>query len=262
MMSVRIVRAERVGWLLVALMALPIAAYCGALPSEGQDGKGNAAAKVGGKPDAEKKGGSKGVRSKKGNAKAAAFAEKKARRILTDAFPKSKGLLAWMKTADPETHEKLLELSRAIVEEHEDEALAFAQTHHPELLELMSQLRQRKPKAYREAVANLAASSLKLRQTQVRDPEAYDSELQAWVLRSKARLVAARRLVEPPDQAPPSGDELRMLIEAEQQDRLSIERQIKNHERKIEKLRARFAEDPRASAERRLGQLVRKMRKK
>lgn len=258
----RIARVDRIGWLLIVLMALPIAAYCGALPAEGQDEKGKAAAKNGVKSDTPKKGGSKGARSKKGGPKSAAAAEKKARRILTDAFPKSKGLLAWMKTADPETHERLLGLSRAIVEEHEDEALAFAQTHHPELLELMSQLRQRKPKSYREAVANLAASSLKLRQTQERDPEEYDSELRAWVLRSKARLAAARRLVEPSDQAPSSGGELQMLIEAEQQDRLSIERQIKNHERKIEKLRARLAEDPRAAAERRLGQLVRKMRKK
>lgn len=226
------IRLQTIGAVGAALLvALPLGALCAALPASGS-------------PPA----GSKG-------------AEKRARRALSETFPKTKNLLVWLKETDPEAHARLLTLSRGLIESRESEALEFARANHPELLEVISQLRGRHPAAYTAAVADLSSSALRLARTRDRDPEAYDSALQAWVLRSRARLLAARRLVEPPGQEANEGDELKMLTEAENHELRGIERQIWNHERKIERLRARLAEDPHSAAERRLGQIERKMRK-
>lgn len=76
--------------------------------------------------------------------------------------------------------------------EREAAALSFVRQHHPELGDLLAQLKPGNRREYQRAINELFFASEKLTQTQERDPLKYDLDLQAWKIDSRIRLLAAR----------------------------------------------------------------------
>jgi len=77
-------------------------------------------------------------------------------------------------------------------EEQESAALALVAAHHPELLDLLQQLKTDNSKQYQRAIAELSRASQRLSDRQAKDPARYELELRAWKLDSQARLLAAK----------------------------------------------------------------------
>lgn len=79
-----------------------------------------------------------------------------------------------------------------VTPEREAAVLAFVSQHHPELRELLIQLKESQPKEYETAVRELYRASERLAQIHERDDERYAAELLAWKLQSRVQLLAAR----------------------------------------------------------------------
>lgn len=80
----------------------------------------------------------------------------------------------------------------AIVKEQEAAAIALAQEHHKDLLELLIHLKEGLPQEYERAIRDLSRASDRLAQFEKRDPERYRLELQLWQAGSRRQLLAAR----------------------------------------------------------------------
>jgi hypothetical protein len=74
----------------------------------------------------------------------------------------------------------------------EEIALAFVREHHPELAELVLQLKPMKPTEYQKAVRELAQVSRTLGDLKGRDPKRYEFGLNAWKARSRVQVLSAR----------------------------------------------------------------------
>ncbi|MBI3465636.1 MAG: hypothetical protein HY000_21675 [Planctomycetes bacterium] len=85
----------------------------------------------------------------------------------------------------------------AFTSEREAAALTFISLHHPEMAELLRQLKGTSPAEYKREIRVLFRSSESLAELKDKDPELYDLELQAWVLDSRIRLLAARLSMTP-----------------------------------------------------------------
>jgi len=85
----------------------------------------------------------------------------------------------------------------AFTSEREAAALTFIGLHHPEMAELLRQLKSTTPAEYKREVRVLFRSSETLAELRERDPELYELELRAWILDSRIRLLAARLSMAP-----------------------------------------------------------------
>lgn len=152
------------------------------------------------------------------------------------------------------------EKRNASVEEKEALALALVREHHPELSELLEQLKADNPKQYQQAIAELYGSSLRLSQFKEKDAERYGLELKAWQLDSRARLLAAKLTMET---RPESEEELRAVLAQREDVRielLSLER-TRAAERlaKLESQLATLREDRPKRVDRAFDQLMRRI---
>lgn len=80
----------------------------------------------------------------------------------------------------------------AFTSEREAAALTFIGLHHPEMAELLRQLKGTNPAEYKREIRVLFRSSETLADLHDSDPELYELELKAWILDSRIRLLAAR----------------------------------------------------------------------
>lgn len=80
----------------------------------------------------------------------------------------------------------------AVTPEREAGARLFAERHHPELAELLEQLKETNPEGYEKAIQELFATSERLARLMERQPERYELELSVWKVDSRIRLLAAR----------------------------------------------------------------------
>jgi hypothetical protein len=76
--------------------------------------------------------------------------------------------------------------------EREAAAITFVRQHHPELVDLLNQLKESKPAEYQTAIRELFQTSERLAQLREQDPERYELELAAWKIKSRIQLLAAR----------------------------------------------------------------------
>lgn len=76
--------------------------------------------------------------------------------------------------------------------QREAAALSFVRQHHPELGDLLTQLKSGNKREYQRAINELFVASERLAQSQERDPIKYELDLQVWKLDSRIRLLAAR----------------------------------------------------------------------
>jgi hypothetical protein len=76
--------------------------------------------------------------------------------------------------------------------EREVIALRFAREHHPELAQLLDQLKTKNSRQYTAAIRDLYKSADRIERLRTRHPERYEAELLIWQLDSQIRLLAAR----------------------------------------------------------------------
>ncbi len=76
--------------------------------------------------------------------------------------------------------------------EREAAAITFVRQHHPELVDLLNQLKESKPAEYQTAIRELFQTSERLAQLREQDPQRYELELTAWKVKSRLQLLAAR----------------------------------------------------------------------
>lgn len=80
----------------------------------------------------------------------------------------------------------------AFTPEREAAALTFARRNHPELADLLAQLKTTNAAEYERAIREIFHTSETLADTKVRDPQRSEVDLRAWVVQSRIRLLAAR----------------------------------------------------------------------
>lgn len=76
--------------------------------------------------------------------------------------------------------------------EREAAALTFVSRHHPDLAQLLGQLKASQPDQYERAIRELFRTSENLAQLQERDQQRYEFELESWRLNSRIQVLAAR----------------------------------------------------------------------
>jgi hypothetical protein len=76
--------------------------------------------------------------------------------------------------------------------EREAAAMTFVRTNHPELAELLDQLKSSDPGQYQRAIRDLFKSSERLAQLEERSPQRYPLELDMWKVNSRIQVLLAR----------------------------------------------------------------------
>ena len=108
--------------------------------------------------------------------------------------------------------------------DREAAALEFVKEHQPELARLLEYLRHKQPRQYQRAVRELARTADRLKMTRERDPRRYELELQAWQVRSRIDLLAARWQVQP-------DEKIKERLRAAIVEQIALQKQILERER-------------------------------
>lgn len=74
----------------------------------------------------------------------------------------------------------------------ESSAMAFVEQHHPELADLLKQLKKTNRKDYDAAVKDLTRTWERLEKIRAKQPDRYTAEVEIWKLESRVRLLVAR----------------------------------------------------------------------
>jgi len=80
----------------------------------------------------------------------------------------------------------------AFTAEREEEAIAFAKQHHPELARLLEHLKNSSQQHYRHAIVDLARIQQRLERMKEKDSARYEFDLKAWKLKSRILLTVAQ----------------------------------------------------------------------
>jgi len=83
-----------------------------------------------------------------------------------------------------------------ITADQETQAIDFARTQHPELVELLDRLEEINPEQYSRAIRELYRTSEKLRLMADRNPQRHTLEITLWKLESRIRLSLAQKVME------------------------------------------------------------------
>lgn len=125
-------------------------------------------------------------------------------------------------------------------------ALAFAREHHPELADLLEQLRKNAPKEFAAAVSDLDKSRQRIERNKS-SSERYRLELEEWKVNSRIRLLVARFAM---GQDATIEAELRSAIEQRTQLRLALlEEERARLQQRIEKIDEQIAQQKERSTE-------------
>jgi hypothetical protein len=80
----------------------------------------------------------------------------------------------------------------AIDAEQEQVVLEFVREHQPELAELLTHLKEGRPKEYHKAIRDLSRARDRLFQMRKNNAARYDIELSLWKIETRVQLLAAR----------------------------------------------------------------------
>ena len=110
----------------------------------------------------------------------------------------------------------------------ENDVLEFVREHHPELAELLSQLKENHPKEYQKAVQDLSRVRQRLHAMKRNDDRRYDLELSVWKAETRIQLLAARLHM---------GDnaELREQLRVALNEQMDLRLELLKHERDLAK---------------------------
>ncbi len=106
----------------------------------------------------------------------------------------------------------------AAAEFSEAETLAFAREHHPELADLLANLKQMNTKEFHKALRQLNQARQRLVRIERTSPAKYELALAGWKLDSRIKLLAARMTM---SDDPMLEDELRKLVRERQEVRIN-----------------------------------------
>jgi len=81
--------------------------------------------------------------------------------------------------------------------DREKVALAFVRENHPELAQLLEQLKPMKPAEYERAVRQIYSVSKTLANLKEREPKRYELGLEVWKARSRVELLTAKLISSP-----------------------------------------------------------------
>lgn len=84
------------------------------------------------------------------------------------------------------------ETSSTVTPAREAAALEFVRNHHPELIDLLEQLKAKSSREYQRVVGELFRTSERLAQLQETDSRRHDVALRIWKMRSRIQVLAAR----------------------------------------------------------------------
>lgn len=121
-------------------------------------------------------------------------------------------------------------------------ALTFARLHHPELADLLEQLKQSNPPAYKRALQDLYETSERLARLQAKGTEQHVLAIEAWRIDSQIRLLSARYAMTGDETL---GKQLKLLL----RQRIDVRRrELELERRQVEARLARIDEDLREIA--------------
>jgi hypothetical protein len=136
-----------------------------------------------------------------------------------------------------------------ITPEREAAALDFVRIHHPELVNLLEQLKSKDRRQYEVVVRDLFRTSERLAAMQQNDLPRYEIALQAWKLKSRIQVLAARASL---DEDPAILADLRAALEEQSE----VRKQQLKYERDLLAERLHRAESALANFERDRSQQV------
>jgi flagellar basal body-associated protein FliL len=84
-----------------------------------------------------------------------------------------------------------------VTPEMEAEAVNLVKQNHPELVELLHQLKTTNQTQYQQAVRDLSRAATTLANTEKNDPKKYVLDLKAWQVNSQIQVLAARYAMSP-----------------------------------------------------------------
>jgi hypothetical protein len=154
---------------------------------------------------------------------------------------------------------KQLEPSRAEQRflESETAALAFAETHHPELASLLVQLKENANDEYKKAIAELDRSRDRLDKLRDKQPDKYGAALKEWQLSSRIKLTLARMAL---SKDPTLEPELRAMVQERAELRLqplrAEQERIKARLEKVSTTLDEYDRDPAAAVEKEVAALL------
>jgi len=141
--------------------------------------------------------------------------------------------------------------------ESEKAALAFAETHHPELAGLLAQLKENAADEYKRAIAELDRSRDRLDKIRERQPDRYAAALKEWQLSSRIKLTLARMtLSKDPTLEPELTAMVRERAELRLQPLRAEQERIKARLDKIGTMLDEYDRDPAAAIEKEVAALL------
>ena len=139
----------------------------------------------------------------------------------------------------------------------ESAALEFVSEHHPELVDLLAQLKERDNEEYQRVVRELFQTSTRLAGVQQRNPERYALELEQWKLKSRIQVLAARVSMSDSEALK---DELRKALQEQVNNRLDLlrleQRQLSSRLERVDALVADLEKDQAKHVQRQFDQLT------
>jgi hypothetical protein len=143
------------------------------------------------------------------------------------------------------------------------ELLAFAQEHDPQLRALLEMLESKRPKQFRQALANLARDTDRLNTLLTRDPERYDLELRQWKNNQRVQILSAKLTLK--GGSSEGREELKKLLARKtelRQESLQLElRRARERVARFEEQTSKFAKPSDSELEKQVEQMIARAKK-
>jgi hypothetical protein len=129
-----------------------------------------------------------------------------------------------------------------VTPEMETAAISFVSLHHPELAELINQLKGTNSDQYQQAIRDLSRTAATLANTQKNDPTRYELDLKLWQMNSHIQVIAARLAMAPTPELKESLkskllEQIDLRLEIHRLDRERVEARLKRIDDSITRLR-------------------------
>lgn len=165
--------------------------------------------------------------------------------------------------ADQKLAEEKRLANEAAALQRKTELLAFAEEHDPQLRALLEMLETKRPKQFRQALANLARDTERLSGLQTRDPERYELELRQWKNSQRIQILSARLTLQ--GDKPEARDELKKLLARRteiRQESLQLElRRARERVTKLEEQTSKLAKPTESELEEQVEQILARSKK-
>ena len=144
-----------------------------------------------------------------------------------------------------------------VTPEREAAVMTFVKQHHPDLVDLLRNLKQTDQKSYGRAIRDLFLVSERLARAQERDSERYEIELQTWKVKSRQQYLTAQIKM---SDSPQLREQLRRALEEQTELQILLleleNKRLSQRIQQVQKNIARLQETKEKSVERKFKQIV------